>query len=91
MSSPISRRRTTLDPTAGDFINFALADLLEADPELPAADGDASSLSLADFDASANWTLGASEGGGLLLTHPNGSVEFASSRSAARPSPTWAR
>ena len=60
----------------GDFINFALADLLEADPDLPAADGDASSLSLDDFDASANWALGASEGGSLLFTHPNGSVEF---------------
>jgi Ca2+-binding RTX toxin-like protein len=65
-----------LDPTAGDFINFELAKLLEADPELPAADGDAASLSLADFDASANWTLGSSEAGALLFTHPGGSVEF---------------
>lgn len=65
-----------LDPTVGDSINFALEDLLEADPDLPAADGDASSLSLDDFDASENWTLGSSEGGNLLFTHPGGSVEF---------------
>jgi Ca2+-binding RTX toxin-like protein len=65
-----------LDPTAGDYVNFALADLLEADPDLPAADGDASSLSLDDFDASENWTLGSSDDGNLLLTHPGGSVEF---------------
>lgn len=65
-----------LDATAGDFINFALEDLLEADPDLPAADGDASSLSLDDFDASENWTLGSSEDGNLLVTHPGGSVEF---------------
>ena len=44
-----------LDATEGDFIDFGpLTALLEADPGLPAADGDASSLSLADFDASAN-------------------------------------
>ena len=68
---------SSLDPTVGDSLNFALADLLEADPGLPAADGDATSLSLADFDASANWTLGASEVGTLLFTHPNGSAELA--------------
>ena len=67
---------SVLNPTEGDFVNFALADLLEADPDLPAADGDASSLSLGDFDASANWTLGSSEGGNLLFTYPGGSVEF---------------
>ena len=60
----------------GDFINFALADLLEADPDLPAADGDANSLSLDDFVASPNWNLETSEGGSLLFSHPNGSVEF---------------
>jgi Ca2+-binding RTX toxin-like protein len=65
-----------LDSAVGDSINFASADVLEADPDLPAADGDANSLSLADFDASENWTLGSSEGGNLLLTHPNGSVEL---------------
>jgi Ca2+-binding RTX toxin-like protein len=65
-----------LDPSVGDSINFELAKLLEADSELPAADGDAGSLSLADFDASANWTLGASEAGDVLFTHPGGSVEF---------------
>jgi Ca2+-binding RTX toxin-like protein len=59
-----------------DSINFALADLLAADPDLPAADGDAASLTIDDFDASANWTLGASEAGNLLFTHPGGSVEF---------------
>ena len=67
---------SALDPTSGDVINFALDDVLAADPDLPAADGDASSLSLADFDASANWGVGASEGGNLLLAHPNGSVEL---------------
>ena len=60
----------------GDFINFALADLLEADPDLPAADGDADSLSLDDFVASPNWNLETSEGGSLLFSHPNGAVEF---------------
>jgi hypothetical protein len=65
-----------LDPTVGDSINFALAKLLAADPALPAADGDAASLKLADFDASANWTLGSSEAGNLLFTHPGSSVEF---------------
>ena len=65
-----------VDPTVGDSINFALADLLAADPELPAADGTATSLTLADFDASANWTLDAADDGNLLLTHPGGSVEF---------------
>jgi Ca2+-binding RTX toxin-like protein len=65
-----------LDPTAGDSINFALADLLEADPDLPSADGDATSLSLGDFDASENWDLGGSEDGNVLLTHPGGSVEI---------------
>ncbi len=59
-----------------DSINFELANLLAADPELPAADGDAASLTLDDFDASANWILGPSEAGNLLLTHPGGSVEF---------------
>lgn len=67
---------SALDPTSGDTINFALEHVLEADPDLPAADGDAESLSLADFDASANWTIGASEAGNLLLAHPNGSVEL---------------
>jgi Ca2+-binding RTX toxin-like protein len=66
-----------LDATSGDSINFALADVLAADPGLPAADGDAGTLSLADFDASANWTVDASEDGNLLLIHPNGSVELA--------------
>ena len=67
---------SALDPTLGDFINFALADLLESDPDLPAADGDATTLSLADFDASDTFTLGASEDGEVLMTHPGGSVEF---------------
>jgi Ca2+-binding RTX toxin-like protein len=64
----------TLDPSVGDYIN--LVNVLEADPDLPAADGEASSLSPEDFDASANWTLGAGEGGAILFTHPGGSVEF---------------
>jgi Ca2+-binding RTX toxin-like protein len=68
---------SALDPTAGDFIAFKLDDILAADPDLPAADGDAASLSLADLDASDNWTLGASDDGNLLFTHPGGSVEFA--------------
>jgi Ca2+-binding RTX toxin-like protein len=64
------------DPTAGDFLAFQLADILAADPDLPAADGTDTSLSLADFDASENWTLGAADDGNLLFTHPGGSVEF---------------
>ena len=68
-----------VDPTSGDKINFALADILAADPNLPAADGDASSLSLADFDANTTdgWGVGASDGGNLLLGYPNGVVELA--------------
>ena len=65
-----------LDPTAGDAIAFKLADILAADPALPAADGDASSLSLDDLDASGKWTLSAAQDGNLLFTHPGGSVEF---------------
>ena len=66
-----------LDRTVGDSINFALQDVLEADPDLPSADGDATSLSLDDFDASDNWALAGSDDGNLLLTHPGGSVEIA--------------
>jgi Ca2+-binding RTX toxin-like protein len=65
-----------LNPTAGDSLAFKLADILAADPALPAADGDASSLSLDDLDASGNWTLSAASDGNLLFTHPGGSVEF---------------
>lgn len=64
------------DPSSGDFIGFQSEQVLAADPELPAADGDATTLSLADFDASENWTFGSSEDGNLLLTHPGGTVEF---------------
>jgi hypothetical protein len=63
--------------TEGDSINFALEDVLAADPDVPAADGDATTLSLADFDSSENWTLDPSEDGNALLIHPNGSVELA--------------
>jgi Ca2+-binding RTX toxin-like protein len=65
-----------LDPTAGDYLAFNLADIFAADPSLPAADGDASSLSLDDLDESGNWTLSAGNDGNLLFTHPGGSVEF---------------
>jgi Ca2+-binding RTX toxin-like protein len=65
------------DAMEGDSINFALEDLLAADPDVPAADGDATTLSLADFDSSENWTLDPSEDGNALLIHPNGSVELA--------------
>jgi Ca2+-binding RTX toxin-like protein len=65
-----------LDPSVGDFINFALEDLLEATPDLPAADGDSSSLSAEDFDESEDYDLGASDDGAIVLTHPGGSVEF---------------
>jgi RTX calcium-binding nonapeptide repeat (4 copies) len=66
------------DPVAteGDTINFALEDVLAADPDVAAADGDATTLSLADFDASENWTLDPTEDGDALLIHPNGSVEL---------------
>jgi Ca2+-binding RTX toxin-like protein len=58
-----------------DKINFALADILAADPNLPAADGDASSLSLADFDANTTdgWGVGQTDGN-LHLGYPNGVV-----------------
>ena len=65
-----------VDPTAGDFLAFKLADILAADPTLPAADGDAASLSLEDLDKSDKWTLSAAKDGNLLFTHPGGSVEF---------------
>ena len=65
------------DATEADSINFALEDVLAADPDLAAADGDATTLSLADFDSSEDWGLDPSEDGNALLIHPNGSVELA--------------
>lgn len=67
---------SALDPTVGDFLSLQSAQMLEADPDLAAADGDATTLSLDDLDASENWTFSSSEDGNLLLTHPGGTVEF---------------
>ena len=67
---------SSVDSTSGDFLGFKLADILAADPNLPAADGDANSLSLDDLDKSGKWTLSAAPDGSLLFTHPNGSVDF---------------
>jgi hypothetical protein len=65
-----------LNPTSGDFLAFKSADILAADPNLPAADGDPTTLSLDDLDKSGKWTLSAAKDGNLLFTHPGGSVEF---------------
>lgn len=65
-----------LDPTVGDFLSFRSAQVLAADPDLAAADGDASSLSLDDFDTSENWSFTESDDGNLLLSHPGGTIEF---------------
>src|SRR5690606_14492518 len=67
---------TDFDRGGGDTINFTSDDLEEADPDLAGADGDDTSISAADFDASQNWTLSESADGNLVLTHPGGSVEL---------------
>ena len=64
-------------PSQLDYVALASAQVLAADPDLPGADGDETSLSLDDFDASPNWNLSSSTAGSLLFRHPGGSVEFA--------------
>lgn len=68
---------TTLGtPTPGDFVALQGAQVLAASPDLPAADGDPTLLTLADFDAATDWSIGASANDFLLVTHPNGTIEF---------------
>ncbi len=72
------------DTAERDYIALGSEQVLAADPDLPAAnngdpdnpDDDENLLTLADFDASANWSLGASEDGWLSITHPNGTIEL---------------
>ena len=72
------------DVAERDYIALSSEQVLAADPDLPAAnngdpdnpDDDENLLTLADFDASANWDLGASEDGWLSITHPNGTIEL---------------
>jgi hypothetical protein len=63
-------------PSQLDYVALASAQVLAADPDLPGADGDETSLSLDDFEASPNWNLSSSVAGSLLVEHPGGSIEF---------------
>ena len=73
------------DTSQRDYISLSSEQVLAADPDLPAAnngdpdnpDDDETLLTLDDFDASENWSLGASEDGWLSITHPGGSIELA--------------
>src|SRR5690606_20281133 len=67
---------TDFDRGGGDTTNFTSDALEEAAPDLAGADGDDTSISAADFDASQNWTLSESADGNLVLAHPGGSVEL---------------
>lgn len=72
------------DDSIGDFevgtdkIVLRAADILRADPDLPAADpnGDPNALEVSDFDASDNWDIVASADGDVTVVHPGGSIEF---------------
>jgi hypothetical protein len=63
-------------PSQLDHVALTSAQVLAADPDLPGADGDETSLSLDDFEASPNWNLSSSTAGSLLIEHPGGSIEF---------------
>jgi hypothetical protein len=63
-------------PSQLDYAALTSAQVLAADPDLPRADGDETSLSLDDFEASPNWNLSSSTAGSLLIEHPGGSIEF---------------
>lgn len=72
------------DTSQRDYIALSSEQVLAADPDLPAAnngdpdnpDDDETLLTLDEFDASENWSLGASEDGWLSITHPGGSIEL---------------
>lgn len=66
---------TIIDFAVGkDLISLDIADILAADPTLPAAAGDPAALEVADFDASDAWGVAASSGGAVSITHPGGTI-----------------
>jgi Ca2+-binding RTX toxin-like protein len=62
--------------TPGDYISLNSEQVLAASPDLPGADGDPSTLTLADFDAAEDWSIEDSADGYLLINHPGGSIEL---------------
>jgi Ca2+-binding RTX toxin-like protein len=64
--------------TLGDYISLNSEQVLAASPDLAAADGDASTLTLADFDADPTeaWSIEDSDDGYILINHPGGSIEL---------------
>jgi Ca2+-binding RTX toxin-like protein len=61
---------------AEDKIVLNIADILAADPDLPAASGDPAVLEPGDFDADADWDVVASADGDVQIVHPNGTIEL---------------
>lgn len=60
-----------------DVISLNIDDVLDSTPGIAAASGDTKVLEASDFDAVAEWTLGASDEGNVAVTHPNGTIELA--------------
>lgn len=60
-----------------DVISLNIDDVLDSTPGIAAASGDTNVLEASDFDAVAEWTLGASDEGNVVVTHPNGTIELA--------------
>ncbi len=56
-----------------DTVVVRAKDVLEADPDLPAAAGDPEELEAADFDASDNWDI-ENVNGDVGISHPNGLI-----------------
>lgn len=74
-SNPQEGKDTILDFAVGqDLISLDVADILAADPGLPAAAGDPAVLEIADFDAAGAWGISASAGGAVTIAHPGGTI-----------------
>jgi len=58
-----------------DRIVLQAADILRADPDLPAADGDPTAFA-EQLDASNEWNVLPSSDGDIIIQHPGGSIEF---------------